>query len=233
MSVFTTPQIREAWQYAELAYKSSTELSSLFGRSITTIEPLMPDLGDACHVINEGERVVVVFPGSNDIFDWASNLDARDDHGLHAGFLRAIDAVAGEILDVLTRLRPDSILITGHSRGGALAHMFLEQYSHLLPIETDIDCITFGEPRIAKNEFYQLPSATELPNVNYLRVYVTGDPVNALPSAAWGWTHHGPSLRIGKRRCWLLRWARSISLMRAIAATGTVDIYRRVIRAMR
>ncbi len=148
----TATEIREAWQYAELAYRPSVELSSLFGRSLTIIDPALPDLGDACYLINEGERVVIVFPGSDDAVDWVLNLDAREEHGLHAGFARGLDAMAEEILERIGQLRPATILITGHSRGGALADMMLELYAHHL-IDSDIDCITFAQPRIATAEF--------------------------------------------------------------------------------
>lgn len=209
---FTAPEIREAFNFAELAYRGHDQLKMLFGSSITIIDPLLPELGDACYIIDEGDRAVVMFPGSNDVLDWALNLDARDEHGLHAGFLRGLESMAEEILERLGQLRPAAIFITGHSRGGALADMMLERLGHHL-IDSDIDCITFAQPRIATAAYYAIPSIKQMPSVRYLRVHNDGDPAPHLPPSRWGWVHHGPDLAIGQSltrmerlRRWWGRW---------------------------
>lgn len=196
--MFTAPEIREAFNFAELAYRGQDQLKMVFGKSLTIIDPLLPELGDACYILDEGDRAVVMYPGSNDAVDWALNLDAREEHGLHAGFLRGLEAMAEEIMERLGQLRPATILITGHSRGGALADMMLERLGHHLIELSDIDCITFAQPRIATAEYYTIPSIKQMPGVRYLRVYNDGDPVAHMPPSRWGWSHYGPSLAIGQ-----------------------------------
>lgn len=196
--IFTAPEIREAFSYAEIAYKNSTELSSLFGRSITNIDPLIEGKGPRAHVINEGERVVLMFPGSKDIFDWIRNLDYAEEGGFHSGISRALDAMADEIMDRLIALRPEHLLVTGHSFGGGLSHRFLEGYGK--EFDCSIDCVTYAQPRIMSAEqLKRAGSVADLDNVRYLRVHTANDGVPHLPPSRLGFTHCGPSLEIGKK----------------------------------
>ena len=202
--MITAPEIREAFDYAEIAYKDQRELSSLFGRSITIIDPILPGLGDACYIIDEAERAVVMFPGSSDIKDWIFNLDYHRDDGFHAGFRRDLDRMASKIMDRLAEIDPDDILITGHSRGGALADVFLEQHCQYL--DASIDCITFAQPRIATFKHYQSKKPVkEAGHVRYLRVHTADDIVPHLPPRRFGFTHYGRAKQIGSKMSWLDR----------------------------
>lgn len=234
MGAITNQEIKEAWKYAELAYRPAAELNGLFGNAVTTIDPLLPDLGDACHVIDEGWRVVVAFPGSNDWIDWLLNFAALPDDGMHKGFKESIEELADDILVVLDRLRPDKILITGHSRGGGDAKTFLELYAHRLDY-AHITCITFAAPRVTTQEFYSIPRAKQLPNVRYVRVHTDADPVPDLPPEKLGWFDDGPVLVITpKVPFWrrFRRWYNEVGhgkIKELVAGNHLVSAYRSAI----
>lgn len=104
----------------------------------------------------EGSTGYIVFRGSDDTTDWLRNADAHFravprgaiHHGLLKGWLELGDAVKIR----LSSLDVDKIVITGHSRGGALAIQCHELLDRTRP-DLDVSTVTFGCPRFCDGEF--------------------------------------------------------------------------------
>jgi hypothetical protein len=207
-------EITTAFRYADTAYNSQSVLKSDFGDNITIIDPLLKGVGDAAYVVNEGSRTVVVFPGSNDAKDWLLNFLFKKgkEREVHEGFRHDLSRMGDDILKAVKENGHKSLLITGHSRGGALADMFLELYYSRLMCR--VDCITFAQPKIATNKFYQGGCVKELPGVRYLRVYTANDIVPDAPPSRFDYVHHGESMRLGKELSWRQKIVRLWNLWR-------------------
>ena len=152
--------------------------------------------------IDDMNCIVFAIRGSQTFMDWAVNLnsapvspsDFLDDPGnlCHSGFL----SVARKMLaPVAARLRslleenPNrstcSLLMTGHSAGGAVAsllyaHMLTEQAESELNILTGcfkrIHCVTFGAPPVTLLPLSKLPSPRYKKSL-FLSFVNEGDPV--------------------------------------------------------
>ena len=111
------------------------------------------------------KEAIVVFCGSNSDVDWKANFsfwkkpykDMGTTFYVHAGFLKRWKAARDVIMDQLESLNPKSIIITGHSYGGAIALLCMEdcwfRFIHSREnqdnsLEGKIHCYTFGAPRI-------------------------------------------------------------------------------------
>ncbi|KAL5351143.1 hypothetical protein ACLOAV_002994 [Pseudogymnoascus australis] len=155
--------------------------------------------------VDAQDVIVFAIRGSARFMDWAVNMNQTpasptgflDDAGnlCHAGFL---DVARNMIKPVAARLRhllqedPSrsrcSLLITGHSAGGAIAALL---YSHMLSSSRGADselralagffkrihCITFGSPPISLLPL-QKPQAPELRKSLFLSFINEGDPVS-------------------------------------------------------
>lgn len=117
--------------------------------------------GVQAYVVSDGERVLVVFAGSQEITDWLTNFSFAQIDGsphdlagrVHTGFATALSAAWEPLLDaVLARADADTpVWVTGHSLGGALATVAALRLSHeglnLAPV------YAFGQPRVGNLEF--------------------------------------------------------------------------------
>lgn len=148
--------------------------------------------------------IVFAIRGTASFMDWAVNLNAEptaptgflDDPGnlCHSGFLsvarRTLRPVASRLKELL-REDPGrarySLLITGHSAGGAVASLL---YSHMLSRSKEtrselntltarfkkVHCVTFGTPPISLLPIMK-PDRPELKNSVFLSFVNEGDPV--------------------------------------------------------
>ena len=117
------------------------------------------------------KQVIVVFQGSNSDVDWKNNFkfwkkpykDMEVKFRVHSGFLHCWKACRDTIMDRIEELEPESILIIGHSYGGAIATLCMEDcwYRFIYSRENSpddniantslrgkIQCWTFGAPRV-------------------------------------------------------------------------------------
>ena len=112
-------------------------------------------------VANNMEHLVIAFRGSDDVYDLAINIAAGQDDsienyegGVHRGFMQALEGVWIE-LDELVKsfhLPSHKVWITGHSLGGALATLTAKRLHSFVD---DVECITFGQPRVGDPHFFQ------------------------------------------------------------------------------
>jgi pimeloyl-ACP methyl ester carboxylesterase len=104
-------------------------------------------------------KILVVFRGTNDAFDWLTNAQiaqVADDAypgRVHAGFR---EAMAGLWPELAPLLPPPAaglpVLVAGHSMGGALATLAAHRLQNA---EYDVHAVhTFGSPRVGDIDFY-------------------------------------------------------------------------------
>ncbi|KAK1579288.1 Alpha/Beta hydrolase protein [Colletotrichum navitas] len=148
--------------------------------------------------------IVFAIRGSASVQDWAVNLKAEpvppagflDDPGnsCHAGFLdvarktvRPVAARLRQLLEEDPRRSAYSLLITGHSAGGAVASLL---YAHMLSTSPEaeselnvltgcfkrVHCVTFGTPPVSLLPL-QRPDRPELRKSLFLTFVNEGDPV--------------------------------------------------------
>ncbi|WDK23103.1 vegetative cell wall protein gp1 [Colletotrichum graminicola] len=148
--------------------------------------------------------IVFAIRGSASVQDWAVNLKAEpvppagflDDPGnsCHAGFLdvarktvRPVAARLRQLLEEDPRRAAYSLLITGHSAGGAVASLL---YAHMLSTSPEaeselnvltgcfkrVHCVTFGTPPVSLLPL-QRPDRPELRKSLFLTFVNEGDPV--------------------------------------------------------
>jgi acetyl esterase/lipase len=121
----------------------------------------------------------------------------RNDARAHAGFYRVAQALHKPLSDEIHKLQQKyrkrydknnpSVILTGHSLGGALALFSGLQIGHQA-------VYTFGMPRICEGNLI-----AELPPCHY-RYVLEGDPVPNLPPESFGFRHDMPCLKLDPYR---------------------------------
>lgn len=107
-----------------------------------------------CFVAASPDAALVAFRGTASIGDWLADLNVltvSQHYGtVHRGFFQAFQDAAAALQDVLARLAPRPILLTGHSLGGALATIAAAEWHDEIPVSF---VYTFGQPGVGKGDF--------------------------------------------------------------------------------
>ena len=144
--------------------RTSLQCAELFNSSTTPWETAGTDTQFFIKKYDDGE-VVVAFLGSNSKEDWKANFafrkvpykDMEIKFRVHRGFLSRWREARDLIMNKVEALNPSCITITGHSHGGALALLCMEdcwfrfiksREGRADSLKGKIHCITFGAPRI-------------------------------------------------------------------------------------
>ncbi|TLS26012.1 hypothetical protein PpBr36_07491 [Pyricularia pennisetigena] len=144
------------------------------------------------------KNIVLALRGSKSLRNWITNLtffwsrcDFVKDCKLHTGWATAWSQVQADVLATIAEARaqnPDyTVVVTGHSLGGAIATIagvYLRQLGY--PVQV----YTFGSPRVGNQEFVQWV-ATQAGNVEYRLTHID-DPVPRLPPIFLGYRHVTP-----------------------------------------
>lgn len=130
--------------------------------------------------------VYVAFRGTEDKRDAVADLDVRHvqfgkmtNIKVHNGFYQQYISIQPEILHSLRSMSGDfdTIIVCGHSLGGALATIAATDLAIQMP-DKRVKCHTCGSPRVGNQEFVELFNACVSEN---WRVYNANDPVPMIP----------------------------------------------------
>ncbi|KAJ2162589.1 hypothetical protein GGF46_000592 [Coemansia sp. RSA 552] len=147
-----------------------------------------------------GKYIIVAFQGTDSSEQWADNLnvvqvpwpDGIDNSKVHAGFLRgyvvAQDDILGQLKPLADKYPDYSIVIVGHSLGGARASLALLDISLKMPeLLPRMYMYTVGQPRTGNREFANAIDALSVPKYRQVFEY---DYVTRLPLVEMGYYHH-------------------------------------------
>ena len=151
-------------------------------------------------VIKEGKTYclyIVVVRGTPGSGEWYSNFRlGKNNGGNHEGFYKA----AGEVLNVLEKEWFDNdeaddrdcrkIIITGHSRGAAVANIVAGKLS---------DSTKYARKDSIFGYTYACPSVSKNANEAYTNIYNfnnNSDIITALPLETWGYKRYGKTLSL-------------------------------------
>ena len=185
--------------FAQLSYFSpqyiQNRLVELAAKTVSVY-----DKGDVQAVFAEFESFAVVsFKGrkmdrwhdiKTDLKFWKTDLHR---HSIHSGFASSLKNVSRRIAIDLDELpRHKRTLFTGHSLGGALAHLMALEFK-------PTDLCTFGSPRVFHGNSHERHFA----GIDVTRVVTNNDFVPSLPPKFTGYRHVGdPVVYQGKESKW-------------------------------
>jgi triacylglycerol lipase len=143
---------------SQLAYRSIREVKKYVEDEWGFEKYIFFDKNDTQgFIIANKEVIILAFRGTECIEDWLTDADislVKDTWGkAHKGFSKALDSVWKEVLKIISKFQDNSqtIWITGHSLGGALATLAA---SRLMQNNFDINGLyTFGQPRVGNAIF--------------------------------------------------------------------------------
>ena len=188
------------------------------------------------------DYIIMAFRGSEfSTKDWKTNADGFKDSWVnsdtfgkvHGGFEDAIAAVWPELYDNLKKLRTNNqtIWITGHSQGSALAILAASKLRYNdRPLSKAVYGIyTFGQPRIGNDKFAKTFDSHW--QRRCYRVVNNNDIVPRLPPRSWSYRHVGKlvhfdgrgKLRLGKGKGGS-RWQRMWDSVRGRFGGNLADI---------
>ena len=199
-----------AWEHAKLAYEEPKTLpDSDFA--------LLKTDNDFCYIAAYKYKIVISFKGTTgDLGAWLSNFDPYPLDGesyikkylgsgmIHDGFYDSwskfkdwVTAIMSEYID---KPNINEIIVTGHSRGGALAELCSRHLAKNMKLPCS--CFTFGCPapgnKRYRNEFRLLP-------INGTRVVNGWDIVTFTPPYILGF-RHGCANKVWNQKSWWKRF---------------------------
>ncbi len=133
---------------------------------------------------------ILVCRGTASAYDWLTDANtgihtSLTGHKVHAGFNRAFNGFARDILRFVNIHQPRTVHCVGHSLGGALASLSADL---VLRKGKQAVLYTFGSPRVGLLDFAShLSTHSRMGKANIHRVYHAGDPVAMVP--LWPYVH--------------------------------------------
>ncbi|MEY3786555.1 MAG: hypothetical protein RLZ75_762 [Pseudomonadota bacterium] len=186
-----------AYEKPDVIYQKMTE-HGFHSEFITSGAKKSPtDTDSQLFIGHNGTAIVIAFRGTTTIQDWM--IDAKigftnTPHGkVHRGFNTALDSVWPTLMDTLKQkqIYAQSLWITGHSLGGALATLCAARLS--LDEHKPINGLyTFGQPRVGDRQ-YSREIDNELKH-RYFRFVNNNDIVTRLPTRLGSYNHAGSVL---------------------------------------
>ena len=158
------------------------------------------DTDTQAFVVGDKNKIILSFRGTEGkIPDWITNIDAFKETWInvpqagevHHGFYVALSSIWDEVTSEIKKLRTSgqSIWLTGHSLGGALATLAAATLRLQQP-EIEINGLyTFGQPRVGNKEFSSNFNS-KLKKKCY-RCVNNNDVVTRVPPRIFGYSHVG------------------------------------------
>ncbi|KAF8143476.1 alpha/beta-hydrolase [Mycena galopus ATCC 62051] len=187
-------------QYSSAAY----QLVCPSPLGTTLVQSFSADDGTSGFISRDDDRkeIVVAFQGTFNLDDVATDIDLflvpfmspgiTESFNVHAGFLAAYNAVADTVLTTVkaqvAKYPSYTIIVTGHSLGGALAALGGVSIKTALPNAT-LKIYTFGQPRTGDAKWAAYVDAT-IGVTNVFRGVHTFDGVPTIIPRVLGYEHH-------------------------------------------
>lgn len=139
--------------------------------------------------------MVVSYRGTNELRDWKKNIDAffPDQHKLggrrHNGFTRVYEQNSKSVLDLITKINPKYIWLTGHSLGGALSTATAADLLLINRLPSSIFVMTIGSPRYGDENFQRIYDSKL--GTNHWFFVNESDPIPHLGPNWMGYRHTG------------------------------------------
>jgi triacylglycerol lipase len=191
-------------QAAHLAYAPKPaeiqRVATDWGFSHVSFFPVNPESPPEAYLIADTEKIIVVFRGSDSLWDWSNNLDLDLIGGplggkIHEGFDRLLTPLWRDIQQTINQLKAEArtqnrslaLWLTGHSRGAALATIAVAK---LREKDNPIHGLyTFGSPRVGDRDFVRYFNV-DVGKRTY-RIVNQDDLVTRLPPRKLGYDHVG------------------------------------------
>jgi len=101
---------------------------------------------------------------------------------VHRGFKRHYESLekimTTAVLDLNKKYPNASVVVTGHSLGGAIATLALRQLETILPLNVNITLISFGSPKVGDKAFVDCFNQLRSPAFRFVR---KGDIITEIP----------------------------------------------------
>lgn len=186
-------------QFSLLAYDEPGAIRAVIeqaGMAFSWIEDRAADT--QLFVASDEHIIVVCFRGTAERRDWLTDLDtktveyenteqAATGSFVHRGFWIAYALIVQKLFDVMKKHggNSKSVLVTGHSLGGALAAIAAYEIAQL---RVPVRLYTFGQPRVGDDRFVKSVAGSLL---GYHRFVNNNDVVPRVPPVRWGFRHAG------------------------------------------
>lgn len=195
--------------------KTSIQCAELFTKPNTAWETAGTDTQFFIKKYSNGE-VVIAFLGSNSKEDWKANFafrkvpykDMEIKFKVHRGFLSRWKEVRELIMYRVESLKPTCITVTGHSHGGALALLCMEDCWFRFVksregrpdnLKGKLHCITFGAPRVlGLMNYKKIKERWE----GTVELHNGSDLVTCVPPACFLYRHTVKRTHIGEKSHW-------------------------------
>jgi len=203
----------EACQLGTADDASAKLQSDLAAVGFELVRELLGAGDEYAYIAHNATSVVIVFRGSCTLKNAMTDIDYRDDDGtavrsfaassglplpegmhLHRGFTEAYMALRQDLVHALAEIPPlpedRSILVTGHSMGGAMAMLAALELSQPGQGWSRVQACTIAAPRLGDARFANLYTRTL--SGDHVALQAPCDAIPHLPFAAWGFRHpHG------------------------------------------
>jgi predicted lipase len=187
----------------KLSYKSQDEINEVFDKNEQPYCELIEKCKDKpllyesknrndceAYCVNYDNNLIIIFRGTESLRDVLSDINIVKEPLLlknitkfpcvHNGFLKQLDSVTNNIereISEFKRNEPSgSIILCGHSLGGAIATIAALKYT--LKFEIPAYCITFGSPRAGDTRFCELFNEKIMLSI---RIVNEDDPIPLVP----------------------------------------------------
>lgn len=151
-------------------------------------------------VAGDTKKIIISFRGTEGkIADWVTDIkvfketwtEANPLGDVHNGFNSALSSIWNDVFDEINTLRTNNqtIWLTGHSLGGALATLAAATFELQQPHVGINGVYTFGQPRIANHKF--LRNYNEILKTRTFRCVNNNDVVTRVPPQIFGYSHVG------------------------------------------
>tara|TARA_R100000951_G_C2618241_1_gene173533 strand:+ start:311 stop:943 length:633 start_codon:yes stop_codon:yes gene_type:complete len=172
---------------------------------------------EAFLIKKEGNIIFIAFAGSNDLKDWVEDSDIKTSflqklgveihHGFWTSMMQCWFRISFELMSQYTP--GNKIIITGHSKGAAMAFclrlkLIIKDY----PM-SDIFVYGYGSPRVVKTNSKN--RYNRLYNINVNLFVNQGDPVTKLPREYMGYSTICNNLKVVK-----VPWYKRIYIIRSL-----------------